>query len=774
MWQFFINPAMLLGLAGLSLPIIAHLLSKKKYDVVEWGAMQFLELNQATKRKIRLEEILLLLVRMALIALIAFALSRPWAYSSFFGQVRSGQKRDVVFIIDGSYSMGWEGKASTPHEEAQKLARRFLRELNPGDTVGLIDARNQVHAVIASPTRNFRQVREAIDDLPEPAGTSHMSEAIHKAITMLSSTSNLSKEIVILTDGQALGWEPEDTILWQRINDQRIQSDPAPRIWIVDVGTDDANTSPNFYIDPVQLSREVTVPDLPVIVRSKVHQSGGKDSVTRSVHLEVNGTRIEASRQVIPIEQNGEVTVEFQHTFHTTGSHIVSLVLDDDQLPGDNRSDAAVLISPPPPVLIIDGDPQLDPAKRESHFLQKALTPTLNPNPWVKAKTIAWDRWKREDLQDLEVVVLANVKSLTETQSDWLTEYVVEGGGLFITMGDRIEPENYKAKLWRSGEGLLPALPVARSRAPEPQGDQNDAEKDEITIAESSLELPWIEQFKREEGGDWSESRFDEWWNVSVPLGRKTANLSEQGGGVSRGVKVGTSLVIARLTDHSPLLVSRSVGRGSVMLLSSSIDADWNTMVSKQDYVPLVHEIIFMLAATKQHRNVDTGTPLFLHLKSEDDSNRYVVIDPQEKSHSPEIGGTEISPFLRWSETHLPGKYRIEPKENPTREEQHHYVVNSSREESDLTPLTNPQKETLAEAERMQFVENLKELKTEMFAEDSRSELWPFLLLSFLAILVVEVWMTRRLVQGGHVADTADAHHHSQISKEFLDEPDFI
>ena len=73
----FINPLMLIGLAGLSLPILAHLISKKKYDIVHWGAMQFLELGRNARRRLRLEELLLLLVRMGLVALLVVALARP-------------------------------------------------------------------------------------------------------------------------------------------------------------------------------------------------------------------------------------------------------------------------------------------------------------------------------------------------------------------------------------------------------------------------------------------------------------------------------------------------------------------------------------------------------------------------------------------------------------------------------------------------------------------------------------------------------------------------
>src|SRR5690606_24739483 len=136
--QYFINPWMLAGLLGLSLPVLAHLLSKKRYDVVHWGAMQFLELNPNTKRKLRLEQLLLLLLRMGLIALVVFALARPWASGGLFSHLATANNRDVILIIDGSYSMGWEGGSLTPHQDALKKAAEILEELNSGDTVGLI------------------------------------------------------------------------------------------------------------------------------------------------------------------------------------------------------------------------------------------------------------------------------------------------------------------------------------------------------------------------------------------------------------------------------------------------------------------------------------------------------------------------------------------------------------------------------------------------------------------------------------------------------------
>ena len=66
---------------------------------------------------------------------------------------------DVVFVVDGSYSMGWEGDAVTPHARAVGWIHKFLEELGPGDTVSLIDAREQPKSMLDSPTHDFAEIR---------------------------------------------------------------------------------------------------------------------------------------------------------------------------------------------------------------------------------------------------------------------------------------------------------------------------------------------------------------------------------------------------------------------------------------------------------------------------------------------------------------------------------------------------------------------------------------------------------------------------------------
>src|SRR6516165_6249492 len=114
---FFANPLMLLGLAGVAIPVIIHLLNRRRFDVVDWGAMQFLQISQTTRRRLLLEELLLLLLRMGVVA--ALALAAPYATSRLLADLGARDNRDVVLVFDGSYSMGYTGAGKPAHELAR-------------------------------------------------------------------------------------------------------------------------------------------------------------------------------------------------------------------------------------------------------------------------------------------------------------------------------------------------------------------------------------------------------------------------------------------------------------------------------------------------------------------------------------------------------------------------------------------------------------------------------------------------------------------------------
>ncbi len=738
----FLNPWMLLGLTGISLPIIAHLLSKKKYEIVQWGAMQFLELGRETRRRVRLEEFLLLLLRILMIGLIAFWMSRPWASGGVFRHLVAAQPRDVVLVIDSSFSMGWEDGVRTPHQRAIDWAEEFLGELHSGDTVALLDARDQVRDVIGKPTRDFDWVREELDKLPPPSGTSNLAEACSRGIQILGQTTNLSREVIVITDAQSRCWSTGDASRWLRFDELRKQPTVLPRIWVVNVGDEIAKPRTNFTVGAIKLSRELTVTDFPIRISTTIRSSGGSVPVSKRVNLEIDGRVIPERAISVQLEPNGETTVEFEHRFATVGSYVVGVSVDGDALPGDNRSHAALLVAEALPALLVDGDDQLDPTRDETFFARAALSPPRQATPWVRAERATYADWNIAELDRYAAVILANVEQLTPAQIAALRHYVDEGGGLLWALGNRCRADFYNGELAR--EGLFPGRLTKVGSVPAPPPGATDPAGG-IYLDDDSLELPWLTHFRLQNDGTLPETRFQQWWEIDLSATAPAPSAS----GTPRPAPV----VAARLSTGSPLLIASDLGRGRILTMTSPLDADWSTLPTRTDYVPLLHEMVFFLASSATRRNVVPGVPLLLPVAADFVADDFAFYTPQGTEVAVKLTGSTQRKIARLNDTSLSGVYSLErkPRDSDPATRQY-FVVDFDRGESDLTPLDETELAFLKKDGRMEFLRTLDELRAGILTDTSRAELWPWVLFFFLGMLVFEVWMTRRLVRGGHSA----------------------
>src|SRR5690349_2547428 len=172
----FLNMAMLAGLAAVLIPPIIHLLNRRRYEVIDWGAMQFLQVSEVTRRRLLIEELLLMLLRMGLLAVLVFAIAGPFLDLRLPAGMGAASRppRDVVLVIDGSASMAATDEASgpSPAERARDWALAFLDELGSNDGVAVVLAREQPVALVGTLSHDQARIRDALQTkLPEPAGS---------------------------------------------------------------------------------------------------------------------------------------------------------------------------------------------------------------------------------------------------------------------------------------------------------------------------------------------------------------------------------------------------------------------------------------------------------------------------------------------------------------------------------------------------------------------------------------------------------------------------
>src|SRR5262249_26859855 len=242
------------GLAAVVIPPIIHLLNRRRFDVVEWGAMQFLEMSQRTRRKVFIEELLLMLLRMALIAILVLALAAPYVAGPLMEKITGRDNRDVVIIIDGSTSMSYNATGKSIHDAAKEWADAFLSDLTPGDGVAVLHAKQQVIPALAELTTDHDKARDALARLSPPRGGMDWPAAVLTADEILKTSHRPRRDIVIISDGQKFGWADAYTLERWRLLAPQLETENT-HLWCVNLTTDRPVTPPNWSLAPLRTSR---------------------------------------------------------------------------------------------------------------------------------------------------------------------------------------------------------------------------------------------------------------------------------------------------------------------------------------------------------------------------------------------------------------------------------------------------------------------------------------------------------------------------------------
>jgi len=203
----FLNPLLLLGLAAVSVPIIIHLLNRRKFQKVVWAAMRFIQTSvEKNQRRMRIEDMILLALRCLLLALLALALARP-AFKNSGADFLGASKVTAVVILDNSASMGMSDGTAIRFEKAKKGAEQALDAMPAGSATAVLLASDIANGVIPEPTFDFNLARKAIREAPLTDRASDLLPSVQRALDTLKQRIGIRKEIYLITDGQLTGWK---------------------------------------------------------------------------------------------------------------------------------------------------------------------------------------------------------------------------------------------------------------------------------------------------------------------------------------------------------------------------------------------------------------------------------------------------------------------------------------------------------------------------------------------------------------------------------------
>lgn len=624
----FINMAMLFALAAVAIPIIIQILTRKNARKIQWGAWLFLDKTmKKRKRKVLLEDILLLACRCLAVGLLALAFARPfvrpdspvpwavtmpvllasivavgisfalWRYPKYrFGMLAAGvalfvlsiativferqlnlrrfglgATKDVVLIIDGSASMSIVSEGKSNFERAVEEAKKYV-ELAPRNTSFSVIIGGPVPQVMNPvPIADKRVVLSTLERIYPANGTMQIAGNLTAAAVTLAAGHNAVKQIVVVGDGQTVGWQLEDKERWKTI--RRVFSSLKTQP-IVTWRTLPLPTSiRNLAVAGIRPSRDVVGTDREVTLAVTVANAGTEAVTPKGVSLTVEGQTQKAG-ELHQLEPGESQTFQFTHRFTRPGGVIATAKVDSgDDLPADDVCKYSMPVIGTLKVLFVDGNSGTPLMKRASTYTSLALRPEF-----AAAAEAASGHALRKDyllettVEDVSVagqrrgfggfsaVVLVGVRRLSEETRDALARFVHFGGGLFV-MPTPGADEKFFAGWALDGAKVLPA-PFGKWRANKSALDAGSF-REALQKYRSGTDL----------GGATPERvmEFGEGWSSNA-------------------------VVVAKLADGSPFLLGHSFGRGMVLESAAPFDAA-SGLVSKRGFVPMVHELVYSLAS---------------------------------------------------------------------------------------------------------------------------------------------------------------------------------
>ncbi len=571
MLEFLLNPGFLFaGTAAVAAPIIIHLLNRRRFKRIDWAAMDFLlEAQRLNRRRVKLEELILLLLRCLAMILIGLMIARPSLDINVSGILKSGQTERVI-VLDDSLSMATVGKSGSSIDKASEILQKGIKSLSNINSQDIISVVRTTDPNKFSPNGlplTESSIGELLDEFKGLEVTDSRGE-LHSALSAVeksfdSDKTNFNKVVYVLTDLRRMDWESSTKSGSDKGIVQTLQSiaDKAAGCYVVDLGSEVEN---NLLIEEVKPLDKVLVNGVAADFEVLVRNLGKSDVDDVNVSFSVRGS-LPIKSKIPQIQAGGVGVATFSYTFTDPGRELfsapVEISLDDelsknqDALIEDNTRYFPARVANGIRVLIVDGDPSGIFGKSESFYLSKALSPGGPAISGVDVTVLDDTDFDSSNLSEYEVIFVANLYRITEARAEGLHEWVQNGGGLILLLGDQIDEDVYNDVLYKNGTGLLPF------KLSTVGGDEK--EEKWVYIKPEKENHPLFRFFEGDNRQLLDQVKVFRWWN---------SELEENEDSIS------PPNVIASLTsdDNSPAIVERQTGKGRVLAITTPLDNDWN------------------------------------------------------------------------------------------------------------------------------------------------------------------------------------------------------
>ncbi len=711
----FANPGLLAGVAAASIPIIIHLLNRRKFREMSWAAMQFLMAAiRKNQRRVRIEQWLLLALRTLLILLIVAAMAKPFLES--FGNVIAGRRTHRVLVLDGSLSMGYSNGDSSRFDQAKAVATQLVKDSRQGDSISLIVMSEPPRVVIGDPSPNLAEVQKEVAELTLTHGATDLQATFEAIDRVLDVSSIDQKEIIFLSDLQNTSWRRpassgKDGLerVLAKIEARR------PRSVVIDLGK---TGSENRAVTGLAIDVPVVTAGATPLVRGTLRNFGPSRAESVLIRLVMDG-RVSAEQSVeLPVGE--DVPVIFNQTFGSPGDHTLELTMDNDPLPLDDRRWLVVPVRESISVLLVDGHFRSEPFQAETDYLAQALAPTEgSPGQpgMIRSDVVTESRLSGRDLAAYDVVALCNVAQFSQAEVTALTDYLKQGGGLIVFGGDQVITDNYNRLLYADGKGILPAAlgPAV-----------GDAARKQAGFAFNPLGYrhPLLTEFRGQRDpvlAGLTQAVVWQYHKLVLP-------------------PESPAQVALRFDTGDPAVIEAPVAHGKVIVVATSADAGWTSWPLHNSYPPIMQQMVLQAASGRlAERNIRVGQPFDQTYGATGALASATVLNPKGQSLPARLKAAGNTSQLHFEQTELSGTYQV--RIGAPLAVENSFAANPDPAESDLAKLDRAGLEQRLPGWNFVHMANWRELSQNAASVGRRGELHRPLLYGALVVLLLESFL---------------------------------
>jgi len=713
----FLNPSILIALSAVSIPILIHLLNLRKLRKVEFSTLMFLkEIQKSKMRRIKLKQILLLLLRIFTIIFLVLSFARP-VYEGYAGNSDARARSTVLIFIDDSFSMNARDNRGLYLDHAKESVKKILESHKESDEMYLIPSSKITFKEKLILFDNFKEILDSLNKLKYSLKPASISEMLNLSNEMLGDSKNPVKEIFIISDFQKNNFNMRTVASEEFIN----VKDNSVNTYLIDIGGREVN---NLSIDSFAVVSKILEKDKDIKIKINLNNYSQYNVTNKTINLYV-GNELKGEKAV-DVSSFGKKEIDFIFNPAKTGSvtgylELVRGEFADDEIIQDNKYYFTVYIPERFNISFIEEN------SFDFNFINLAFkTASEFLTDSIQRKSglfnISYEKNITDKIFGSNVVFISNKKSFTDNEANILKDFISNGGGVFMFLGSNIDIYNYNNTILNK----LNSLKI----------DKLNTDKEvnsNLRFDKVDFEHPVLSEVFRNKNLNLTSDKF----NIETPKINSYYDL----------LISGNANPVITLSNSKPFLVETKISKGKIIISSVPATNDLSDFPLKTIFVPLIIRSVYYLGNNFEYqKEYIVGNQNLIAVRGL--KNISLITTPSKIKSELKIAFTDsVENFLLlpYSElTSEAGEYILED----TLGSKYNFSMNVNPLESNPSKMN---KEELKKyfndigIEKIKIMENKDDINITINESRSGIGLWKYFLIGALLFLAAELWLSKKL-----------------------------